>query len=106
MDKKLNRVILFQKKAFDNTPKEKQKEGNQIPPDLNKEYTRKTVPNIDLMINWINSHPFFKWSAMCKEIGIDKGNFQRILKSKSSPKISQEKVDKILIIIKKYGYAE
>jgi hypothetical protein len=55
------------------------------------------------IVSWIKLHPEFKWSAMCKKVGIDKGNFQRILTSKD-PVIKLELIPKIEEILKKYGY--
>jgi hypothetical protein len=52
---------------------------------------------------WINSHPAIKWSVICKNAGIDKGNFQRILKSKN-PIIKIENIVKLERELKKYGY--
>lgn len=55
------------------------------------------------IVKWIKGHPEFKWSAMCLKIGLDKGNFQRILKS-DSPSIKEEHLPKIEEILKQYGY--
>lgn len=53
--------------------------------------------------DWIATHPEFKWSAMCKKLGIDKGNFQRSIKGKV-PNIKQEFIRKIEQFLKDYGY--
>lgn len=52
---------------------------------------------------WITTHPEFKWSAMCKKLKIDKGNFQRSLKA-DPPNIKQEYIIKIETFLKNYGY--
>jgi hypothetical protein len=52
---------------------------------------------------WIATHPEFKWSAMCKKLKIDKGNFQRSLKA-NPPNIKQEYITKIETFLKQYGY--
>lgn len=57
------------------------------------------------IVEWINSHKEFKWGGMCSELKIDRGNFQRILKSKS-PSIKIEHVSKIESFLTKYGYAK
>lgn len=57
------------------------------------------------IVAWVNNHPEFKWAAMCRKIGLDKGNFQRVLKSKK-PVIKAALIPKIEEILKKYGYAE
>lgn len=54
---------------------------------------------------WINDHPLFKWGTMCDSLGIDKGNFHRILNSKE-PKIKIELISPIENILKDYGYAK
>ena len=53
--------------------------------------------------NWINSHPAIKWSVICKNVGIDKGNFQKTLKSEN-PSIKIENIVKLEKELKKYGY--
>ena len=55
------------------------------------------------IISWIKSHPAIKWSLICKNVGIDKGNFQRILKSEK-PNIKIEHIIKLEKELKKYGY--
>lgn len=52
---------------------------------------------------WIKSHPAIKWSLICKNIGIDKGNFQKTLKSEN-PSIKIENIIKLEKELKKYGY--
>jgi hypothetical protein len=53
--------------------------------------------------SWINSHPAIKWSLICKDVGIDKGNFHKILKS-AIPLIKIENILKLEKELKKYGY--
>ena len=55
------------------------------------------------VISWINSHPMFKYSVMCDEIGIDKARFCRTLQSKNAV-IKPEIVAKIEAVIKRYGF--
>lgn len=52
---------------------------------------------------WINTHPEFKWAAMCKKVGVSKGNFHRILQSEN-PNIKPEHIAQIKLILKEYGY--
>lgn len=54
---------------------------------------------------WIKNHPRFKWSTMCPEIGVDKGNFSKMLKS-GYIKLPEDKIAKIKQIIKNYGYGK
>jgi hypothetical protein len=65
-------------------------------PDLIKLKSKKIT-------SWIKSHPAIKWSFICKSVGIDKGNFQKILKS-DSPIIKIENIIKLEKELKKYGY--
>lgn len=51
---------------------------------------------------WITAHPLFKWSAMCNQLGIDKGNFARLLKHGGI--IGQEQLKKIVKILCDYGF--
>lgn len=53
--------------------------------------------------SWINSHPAIKWTLICKNLGIDKGNFHKILKSEN-PSIKIENIIKLEKELKKYGY--
>lgn len=62
------------------------------------------LSKVKKITEWINSHPEFKWGVMCNKIGIDKGNFQRTLKSED-PKIKIEFIGKIEDFLKEYGYA-
>jgi len=55
------------------------------------------------IVDWINTHNKFKWSKMCLEIGIDKGNFQRMLK-KGKITLSDEKIKQIKLSIGEYGW--
>ena len=55
------------------------------------------------VISWINDHPMFKYSAMCEEIGMDKGRFCKILKAEK-PSLKPEVVAKIQAVIKEYGF--
>jgi hypothetical protein len=57
------------------------------------------------IVEWIKSHPRFKWSTMCPEIGVDKGNFSKMLKS-GYIKLPEDKIAKIKQIIKNYGYGK
>lgn len=63
----------------------------------------KQKPTSESIVKWINDHPFFKWSGMCVTLGIDKGNFGKILKD--NPKgIKPEQLESIVSIIEEYGY--
>lgn len=57
------------------------------------------------IIEWIKSHPLFKWALMCDEIGFDRGNFHRVLNSKS-PTMKADFIPKMIKVLKKYGYVD
>lgn len=107
MERKLNRQILFDKKSQSSViPSENQ---NPVPPKSPPKIERPPITEIrhdtaKKIVEWINSHEMFKWSKMCLKIGIDKGNFARVLQSED-PIITEENKVKIIDIIKKYGYA-
>lgn len=72
--------------------------GLGIVPELIKTKSKKIV-------GWINNHKEFKWGAMCKELKIDKSNFQRVLRSEV-PEIKVNHIPKIENFLKRYGYVE
>lgn len=65
---------------------------------INAEYAK-----IEKIKHWLNTHKMFKYTMMCKKIGIDKGNFKREL-DKLNPKIKIELISKIENELKNYGY--
>lgn len=103
MDKTLNRKILYSKVkgTTDDSKKEQPKPDKPAKPPK----TEKEAPSSSVVVKWINDHPHFKWAAMCRKIGMDKGNFQRILNNPKST-IPAKFLPKIVEVIKEYGYAE
>lgn len=61
------------------------------------------APTPEGVITWIKDHPLFKWSGMCRQIGIDAPNFSRTLTSEV-PVIEPENLSKIVQIIESYGF--
>jgi len=55
------------------------------------------------VVKWINDHPLFKWSTMCVDNGISKGNFHRILHSKR-PHIEYYQLVQVEEVISEYGF--
>lgn len=55
------------------------------------------------VIKWISTHPHFKWTKLCFEVGMDPGNFQRVMKTKN-PVIKPEILKKIVKILANYGF--
>ena len=55
------------------------------------------------IVDWLNANPVIKWSLICKELGIDRANFHKILKSEK-PSIKPENIIKLENELKKYGY--
>jgi hypothetical protein len=72
---------------------------------LAKEIMKAPVITAKQVVDWIKSHPLFKWGSMCFLIGIDKGNFARTLES-ADPKIKPEILTKIVAVIKQYGFTQ
>jgi len=98
---KLNRQIGYVKPELkSDTISVENKKSNEINIDdilgIAKNKSKKIVL-------WIKSHPAIKWSVICKNVGIDKGNFQKILKSED-PSIKIENIIKLEKELKKYGY--
>lgn len=65
----------------------------------------KNISTQKSIISWIKAHPLFKWSAMCKDIGLDYGNFHRTM-STGYPTLKEPVIKKITKILSKYGYEE
>jgi uncharacterized UPF0160 family protein len=121
MDKKLNRQVAYIKTKGDAIPAKPSKEVKQALKDSVQfvEKLDKVIETTDNLLNllteiekkekkilkWINTHKKFKWSAMCVELGIDKGNFQRMLK-KEKFSLTSEQLVKIEEKLKEYGYGK
>lgn len=111
MDKTLNRRILFDKKSGEvaDIPEKKKKqpvppkEAPKVPPAPQERPVRGNQSQ--KIVKWLKDHDLFKATAMAESIGIDRGNFSRLLNSEN-PTISDENQLKIISIIKRYGYAE
>ncbi len=56
---------------------------------------------VETPIEWLKTHPLFSIGGMCKELGIDPSNFHKQVKMGILPK---DKEDKIVQILKQYGY--
>lgn len=56
------------------------------------------------IVDWIKTHPEFKWSAMCVKLKMDKGNFQRVINS-PTPKIKEANLGEIEKFIANYGFS-
>lgn len=53
------------------------------------------------LIEWLKSHPLINISALCREAGINRSNFDKSLKMGV---ISLKHEDALIKILKKYGY--
>lgn len=114
MDKKLNRQIGYLPKK-ENSCMEAAKKATESPsfkaaakskapirtPKISPE-TPKRELTTQIVVNWIKNHPMFAWTRMCDEIGLDKGNFSRVLAGKLQ--ISPENLIKIKNILRRYGF--
>jgi len=115
MDKKLSRTIGYVKPELRDEPKKAKVEKPVLEQmdDAVKSETASILKMSELIaiqnnkskkiVKWINSHKKFKWGLMCDEVGMDRGNFQRLLKS-DEPTIKVDFIDKIEENLKQYGY--
>lgn len=55
------------------------------------------------LLDWLDSHKAFKWTVMCKETGIDHGNFGRAMRMRN-PSLPIEQIEKATAYMKEYGY--
>lgn len=111
MDAKMKRQILFNRNSNTTSLPDSVLKKDKTPP---KEGPKTTpfVPKPEIRQNraksisvWLTTHLRFKWSGMAKELGLDPGNFSRTIYS-DNPAISDEDQEKIIAIIKDYGYAD
>lgn len=97
MEKKIQRQILYTKESKSDFIV-KDKEFTKI-----KTLDQSEDERCNRILLWIKSHNKFKWSTMCSEIGLDKGNFQKMLK-KDKISIALDYIIKIEKELKKYGF--
>lgn len=57
------------------------------------------------IVDWIKSHPLIAWGRLCELVGIDAGNFNKILQS-PSPSMKPDIIFKIETALKPYGYSK
>lgn len=113
MDKKLKRVIGY---VPDKATVKFSKKEEPVLEQMANAVKEETVTKVNItyfieaelgkakkIVNWINGHKEFKWGVMCTKLGIDRGNFQRTLKS-PEPNIKIEFISKIEEFLKSYGY--
>jgi len=115
MDKKLKRVIGYIPSTTSIRPVVEKKQSEPKRDAITEVLAENKVDISDIpkvvkfkskqIVNWIEGHKEFKWSAMCKELKIDKSNFQRVIKS-DTPEIKIDYIPKIENFLKRYGYAE
>ena len=63
--------------------------------------TSVSVYKNESLTEWLKSHPLVNISALCREAGINRSNFDKSLKMGI---ISQKHEIKLIQILKKYGY--
>jgi hypothetical protein len=101
MSKRLTRQILYNKASGTAALPEKQ-EKKATPKKEEKPILK---PNsASLIAQWIKSHEFFKWSGMCRKLGIAPGNFWRGINTEN-PVIPEKHLTPIIKTLKQYGYA-
>ncbi len=113
MDKKLNRTIGYKpnksvtvsksespkkEPSVSETPKENSSEPINVLAIIEAEKAKAKK-----IVQWINDHKEFKWGGMCTKLKIDRGNFQRVLKS-DEPSIKVENIILIEEFLTEYGY--
>lgn len=116
MKKGLNRQIGYIKPKVNNTTPKEVAPLPKLTKEIKENVHKATEVSVDILkilevqktkslkiVKWINGHKKFKWGTMCLELGIDKGNFQRVLKS-NAPEIKLELIPKIEENLKQYGY--
>lgn len=119
MDKTLSRKILFDKKKTETTtPKSaipapkagptliiEEEKPQQAPKLVEEEDYDDMFKRSGAIAEWIKTHPMFAYSTMCKELGLDPGNFYKWVLVKKPARIKPENVLKIEKILKNYGYS-
>lgn len=92
--------------------KESAKKTTQLPPPSFRPSVKNNEPclhGIDKeptakeIVTWLKSHTMFKWSALCEEVGIDKGNFHRTMNNEN-PTIKPGVISRMLPHLKEYGF--
>jgi hypothetical protein len=107
MEKKSSRQILYNKKT--EPPQEQAKKAPppvqkaESPPPPKKEVAIELTPKekSDKIKEWLRGHKLFKPSVIAKEIGVDKGNWSRILKAGDIP---EKHLEQIINLLKQYGF--
>lgn len=57
----------------------------------------------EIIVKWLNEHPYLSQNALCKEVGIDRGNFFRTVKT-GLPALREDVIKKIVKVISRYGF--
>jgi DNA-binding phage protein len=98
----MSREILYKKTSEKEPKKDYLLKPSKDSNFIEKKESIKILNEEDLSLSkWIKSHKLINISALCKEAGINRSNFDKSLKMDSIP----EKHEKILIdILKRYGY--
>ena len=110
----MTREILYKKTSFaedkskeflERMKKENEKTHDAIIGKSKNEGILSHVSNGDSksLIEWLKSHPLINISALCREAGINRSNFDKSLKMGL---ISLKHENELIIILKKYGYGK
>lgn len=102
MEKKLNRQIGYKPPKKSPDPTIVIVKPKKVKPPVTIELVSKPSTAQDI-IAWIKAHPHFKWFSMCRELGIDGGNFKRTMDAEC-PVIKPENILKIEKNLMEYGY--
>lgn len=105
MEKPNTRQILYKKSSstVDLTKKDVgQKPANE--PAQAPVIKQSTEVSDKEIFDWIKSHLLFKWSVMCDMVGVDMSNFRRIMHSEKDSMPKHWPIDKMLEILREYGF--
>ena len=101
MDKSLKRAIGYVKNAESKVEVKKEKKVDK-PPEIEKQPPKLTSTiKKESIVTWLAERPFINKSALCKEAGIDRANFDKYFKLGEFPERLEKKIVEQL---KPYGY--
>jgi methylphosphotriester-DNA--protein-cysteine methyltransferase len=108
MDAPKGRQILFNKKAHQPQAEKKEvlkplKQEVQPNPVANPPKKEEAVDKSAKILAFIKERPYLNMSGICKEVGMDKGNFSRVRKAENGI-IPAKYIQKFEQSLKRYGY--
>lgn len=107
MEKELKRKIGYVKPKGNHRSepiKPTQKAATRLIEPAEKENFDDITARAQAIATWIKDHPYFMYTAMVKDLGMDRGNFYKAVFKRTPPLIKPENVLKIEKVLKNYGY--